>query len=190
MWSWMTPFRNGEAIGMNCPAEEIIRYAMGDYSRARTMVDGKVLKAVGVPERGYDFIANLPNGSRAALKAEMEQKFGLTGSIENRQTDVLMLKVKSAIASDDLRGTRVAGEGRSQLQAISISQLVSGIETLVNVPVVDETGLTNHFKLTLKWNEGDKLTGSEQLNRSLDEIGLELMPGRESVEMLVVEKAK
>jgi len=34
------------------------------------------------------------------------------------------------------------------------------------------------------------VTGSEHLNRSLDEIGLELMPGRESVEMLVIEKAK
>jgi RNA polymerase sigma factor (sigma-70 family) len=192
MWAWMTPLRNGEAIGMNCPAEEIIRYAMGDYPRARTMVGGKVLKAygVGVPERGYDFIANLPNGSRAALKAEMEQKFGLTGSIESRQTDVLILRVKSATARGDLQGTRVAGEGGSRLDAISTSQLASGIETLVNVPVVDDTGLTNHFELTLKWNEGDKLTSAEQLNRSLDKIGLELVSARRNIEMLVVGKTK
>ena len=189
-WSWMNALRNGEAIGMNCPAEEIIRYAMGDYPRARTMVDGKVLKAVREPERGYDFIANVPNGSRAALKAEMEQKFGLTGSIENRETDVLVLKVKQAMALDGLRGTRVAGEGHSQLSATSTSDLARTLEFFVNVPVVDETGLTNHFMLTLKWNEGDKPTGAEQLNQSLDKIGLGLAPASRRIEMLVVEKTK
>jgi RNA polymerase sigma factor (sigma-70 family) len=190
-WGWMNALRNGEAIGMNCSAEEIIRYAMSDYPPARTMVDGKLPeRGPKVPERGYDFIASLPNGSRAALKAEVERKFGLTENIENRQTDVLILRVKSATARDDLQGTRFAGDGGSGLHAVSTSELASGIEPMINVPVVDETGLTNHFKLTLKWGEGDKLTGVEQFNRSLDKIGLELVPGRRPVEMLVVEKAK
>jgi uncharacterized protein (TIGR03435 family) len=190
-WGWMYTLRNGEVIGMNCSAEEIIRYAMSDYPPARTMVEGKLPeRGPKVAERGYDFIANLPNGSKAALKAEVERKFGLTERIENRQTDVLILRVKSAIARDYLQGTKVAGEGGSGLRVVSTSQLASEIEPLVNVPVVDETGLTNHFKLTLKWGEGDKLTGVEQFNRSLDKIGLELVPARRSIEMLVVEKAK
>jgi len=40
----------------------------------------------------------------------------------------------------------------------------------------------------LGWNEGDKPTGAEQLNQSLDKVGLELVPARRSIEMLMVEK--
>jgi len=137
----------------------------------------------------YDFIANLPDGSRAALKVEVEQKIGLTGTFKSRLTDVLVLKAKTAAAGDDLRETRIAGTGASQLWAASTSDLAKAIEVFTRIPVVDETGLTNHFMLTLKWNEGDKPTGAEQLNQSLDKIGLGLVPASRSIEMLVVEKA-
>ena len=69
-WSWLHALRNGEAIGMNCPADDMIRYAMGDFSQARgdfprtrTIVEAKA------PEGGYDFIANLPNGSRSGFES-------------------------------------------------------------------------------------------------------------------------
>ena len=130
---------------MNCSAEDMIRYAEGDsddYPLARTVVEGDArANGPGAPEAGYDFIANLPKGSKAALKAEVEQKLGLNGSILNRETDVLVLRLKSAGAREDLQRARVAGEGSSQLSASSTSNLASVIEVFVHVPVVDKTGL-------------------------------------------------
>jgi hypothetical protein len=181
--SWMAPFRNDTAIGMNCSAVEIIQYALGFHSQARTVVEARAA------EGGYDFISNLPSGSKEALKAEVEQKLGLTGRIESRSTDVLILKAKTAAATDDLRETRIAGMGASQLWASSTSVLAEEIERLTQGPVVNETGLTNYFSVTLKWNEGGKPTGAEQLNLSLDEIGLELVPANMPIDMLVVGKA-
>ena len=188
-WSWMAPFRNETAIGMNCRADEIILYAVGSPTTG-TPSPARMIVEAQTATNCYDFIANLADGSRVALKAEVEQKLGLTGTYESRLTDVLVLKAKTTAAGDDLRGTKIAGRGASQLWAPSTSVLAEEIEGLTRGPVVNETGLTNYFSLTLKWNEGDKLTGAEQLNLSLDKIGLELVPARRSIEMLVVERAK
>ena len=187
-WSWMAPFRNDQAIGMNCRADEIILYTMGSATKG-TPSPVRMIVEAQTATNCYDFIANLPDGSRAALKVEVEQKIGLTGTFKSRLTDVLVLKAKTAAAGDDLRETRIAGTGASQLWAASTSDLAKAIEVFTRIPVVDETGLTNHFMLTLKWNEGDKPTGAEQLNQSLDKIGLGLVPASRSIEMLVVEKA-
>jgi uncharacterized protein (TIGR03435 family) len=59
-------------------------------------------------------------------------------------------------------------------------------------PVIDRTGLTNRFDLDLDWDETDyHHPNLESLKSSLlDQLGLELVPDREPIEMLVVEKAK
>jgi hypothetical protein len=56
---------------------------------------------------------------------------------------------------------------------------------LVPKPVVDQTGLTGNYDFTTG------PFGPEEINHAfLDQLGLELVPGREPIEMLVVEKAK
>ncbi len=60
------------------------------------------------------------------------------------------------------------------------------------MPVLDETGLTNHFNIDFKWKErGSQDRDHEALKKALlDQLGLEIAPGREPVEMLVMEKVK
>jgi uncharacterized protein (TIGR03435 family) len=60
------------------------------------------------------------------------------------------------------------------------------------MPVVDETGLTQHFNIDLKWNEkGRRDPNHEAVKKAmLDQLGLELVPSNMPIEMLVVEKAK
>jgi uncharacterized protein (TIGR03435 family) len=59
------------------------------------------------------------------------------------------------------------------------------------MPVFDQTGLTNRIALDLRWK---KLPGETVVDTTkrvvLDQLGLELVPSREPVEMLVVEKVK
>jgi uncharacterized protein (TIGR03435 family) len=66
------------------------------------------------------------------------------------------------------------------------------LDNYFEVPVIDRTGLNRHFDIDLKWDEPDQQhLNPEGLKQALlDEFGLELVPGSEPVEMLVVERAK
>jgi uncharacterized protein (TIGR03435 family) len=56
-----------------------------------------------------------------------------------------------------------------------------------HIPVIDQTGLNGGFAFDLKWNEKG---GLDQLKQAIvEQLGLELVPGVEPVEMLVVEKS-
>ena len=68
----------------------------------------------------------------------------------------------------------------------------------LETPVINQTGLTNRFDFKLHWNEyANNANGRQsdypnpdQLKRALtDQLGLELVPGTASIEMLVVERA-
>jgi uncharacterized protein (TIGR03435 family) len=58
--------------------------------------------------------------------------------------------------------------------------------------VIDETGLTDSYDFVLHWNGNLNLKDqNKDIERALKEqLGLELMPDRRPLEMLVVEKAK
>src|SRR5882762_9199117 len=65
------------------------------YARSRW----RTIFQAALPTNNYDFIAKLPKGSKpqnvfAALQQEIKREFGLTGRLETRETDVLLLSVK------------------------------------------------------------------------------------------------
>jgi uncharacterized protein (TIGR03435 family) len=68
--------------------------------------------------------------------------------------------------------------------------LADYLENSLGIPVVDKTGLTDRFDIDLKLNESNFQHPDPQNLKSavLDQLGLELVPGREPIEMLVVEK--
>jgi len=69
--------------------------------------------------------------------------------------------------------------------------LTAAIEYLADVPVIDRTGLTGNFSFDLDCAETDLQNRNwDKVNEALDQLGLELVPSREPIEMLVVEKAK
>jgi uncharacterized protein (TIGR03435 family) len=62
------------------------------------------------------------------------------------------------------------------------------IERFLKVPVVDQTGFTEQYSVEFRWKESD---GPEGLKQALlNSCGLELVPDRQPVEMLVMEKMK
>ena len=154
------------------------------------------------PPGRYDFIASLPHGSYEALQRELKNQFGLVGRVESRETDVLVLRVRTPNAP----GLKPPGGGQTDwwsqdgqytcdnaplsTDVPPFPGLQYFLEDYLNVPVVDETGLTNHFSISLKWDErGPKDPNHEALKRALlDQLGLELVPAVMPVDMLVVEK--
>jgi len=64
------------------------------------------------------------------------------------------------------------------------------LEGYFKMPVVDQTGITQHFSMDLRWKEAKYRNNPEGLKLALlDTLGLELVPTNMPVAMLVMEKA-
>jgi uncharacterized protein (TIGR03435 family) len=70
-----------------------------------------------------------------------------------------------------------------------ISTLARFLENQLQVPVIDQTWLTNYFDIDLRWDKNDPQ--HEKLKQGLiDQLGLELVPTNMPIQMLFVEKVK
>ena len=77
----------------------------------------------------------------------------------------------------------------------SLSRLLAMMEGQFQKPIANQTGLTNHLDIDFKWNDADQTFHNPgvlgQVKQDLlDQLGLELTPAFEPVDMLVVEKIK
>ena len=62
---------------------------------------------------------------------------------------------------------------------------------MLEIPIVDKTELKSLYDFKLTWDSTDQTRVKESIKQSLlDQLGLELLPSREPVEMLVVEQVK
>jgi uncharacterized protein (TIGR03435 family) len=151
------------------------------------------------PAGNYDFIANLPQGNRAALQREIEKQFHVVGKSETREMDVLLLTAKyqnapglKPSATPRSRSSNIDnGPGYYKCSNSPLTYLATSLEYYFGVPVIDRTGRADNFDLDLKWDETDQVHHNPDALKQalLDQLGLELVPGRESIEMLVVEKS-
>jgi len=76
-----------KSMGLGVSAKDIVQRAYGQ-SEARTAFLSEL------PNGKYDYIASFPSGNEAALQKEIQKQFGVTGRHENRETDVLLLKIQ------------------------------------------------------------------------------------------------
>ncbi len=194
---WMA---DGRAYGLNAPVEEMLRVADMDYgsvSQYRTVLSAEV------PTNHYDFFSNPPKGSKEALRQEIKRMFGVAGRFETMETNVWLLKVKYPNAaglkpSVSKSGSTSDGNGSIRMVRATTDDLARVLENYFKIPVINQTGLTNSFDFNIRWQEHDGKTGVgdpdypnlDGLKQALiAQLGLELVPGREPVEMLVVEES-
>jgi uncharacterized protein (TIGR03435 family) len=179
-------------MGTGVSAQTLVSIAYGNDAPARTMLSTKL------PEGRYDFIASLPNGNAEALQREIKGKFGVIARHETRDADVLLLKMKYPNASGLKRSPQRLNESMVWKDSGSwlefrnepLIDLSSEAEALANIPIIDETGLTNRFDFNLNCNETDLENRNwNNVNGALDPLGLELVLTNMPVRMLVVEKA-
>jgi len=66
------------------------------------------------------------------------------------------------------------------------------LEDHFKVPVVDHSDLKGHFDIDLDWDQPEfQQKAPEALKQALvDELGLELIPAMEAVDMVIVQKSK
>jgi uncharacterized protein (TIGR03435 family) len=170
----------------------------GDFAKLAKLRTGNLAELARLRESDYT-----DTNWTVALQQEITRKFGFTGRLEQREMDVLLLKPFGA----GPHGFTVShpppnrpmmvqfGDpepGKYSYKEDPISSLIGDLKRYFNITIFDQTGLTNTYNFAVKWNEPDpKQKNSEGLKQALrDQLGLDLVPSREPLEMLVVEKAK
>lgn len=144
------------------------------------------------PEGAFDFLATVPK-ARAALRSEIRKQFNLVGRTETRVSDCFLLQIKSENRSGFKPAVGVKhviqSQGQAEMTSYSMEDLSKLLEDLLAKPVINRTKLDRCFNLSFKWNAQDQSLGA--LNLALNEqLGLELLSGREPITLLVVENPK
>jgi uncharacterized protein (TIGR03435 family) len=198
-------------IGMRQRIEDLLSTAY-ETSERRLVFESR-------PEGYFDFIANLPERNEEALQREIERRFHVTVQVEKRVTNVLLLTVKNRNAPGWRLGGKDGPTG-VESAVFSIEPTVDGktkptgfyrgdydghgrfspfivfLERAFTIPVVDRTGLAGSKpEITIRWdwgNEGWQPGGKcDALKKALlDQLGLVLVPGRETIEVFVVKEKK
>jgi len=170
----------------------------------------RVVSAPGAPAGGFDLLMTTPDASKEKLQAEIQRQTGWAGHVESRSTDVLLLTVGQANApglqaSRPQRGaarssssssmSSLGGAARQSkkfsFQNQSIPNLIQNLQPEFGQPILDRTGLTGNYDVSLDVTYGNGTSESDALRQTLStQLGLELTPGREPLDVLVVEKAK
>jgi uncharacterized protein (TIGR03435 family) len=167
---------------------------MLESAKAYKYSEARIIAATPLPGGHYDFIANLTNGSAPALLQQINRQFGFVERYETIETNVYLLTLQNPNAPQLKlarlnRGNLVNSSPRNgTFRCVNepVLALARFLEDALHTPIIDQTGLTNHYDI--KFDGG---SNPEKLKQTvLDKVGLELVPGQAPVEMLIVDKAQ
>jgi uncharacterized protein (TIGR03435 family) len=194
---WTT---SGKGVWDNGDIADLIGFAYHFGSTRMILPDG-------LPSGRFDYLNTLPRGSQdGALREELKKQFGLIAHTETRETDVMLLKINDSpkLQSHLSKGGHTSnyGTGNNKIQRrifrnVELSAITSLVEGFYLKPTLDRTGMSRHYDFDIQWTEqkwsspeARMSTIQQALLNQLDQFGLELVPSREPVELLVVEKSK
>jgi uncharacterized protein (TIGR03435 family) len=145
----------------------------------------------------YDVTAHIPVGDRAVLvqlvKDAVQTHFGLSIGKEERMSTVYLLKALADASSPHLQAAKedeqwMNGGGEKSIfgTASSMEAIAGYFGSILNVPVIDETGLEDKFNYYVS----SKLSGAEAAFDMAHQLGLDLVKAERPIEMLVVSSVK
>ncbi len=193
-WGYSGGVKDSKLAGVGKTLKDILYWAnTTDLSDARLIFPGDL------SSNKYDYVVNLATGSSQALQEKVAEQFGLVQTIEVRETNVFLLQVANRNAQGlkphkgnaTMPGWYMAkGTSTFTWDDMSAAKLARFLEMYLATPVIDRTGLSGNFDIKLKlamdefpadWKDHNIDDFQPAL---LNQLGLELVPGRESVEML------
>jgi uncharacterized protein (TIGR03435 family) len=180
---------SGKMIAINTDIGFLLRFA---YDNAR--VDRQLIWMGNEPTNRFDAIYTLGSGRQSQLQQVIRKKTGWSAKLEDREVNTLALKVKTPDApglkpSGQTRGTgRRGGLGGESDQGVSMAIVARILSHDLQVPVVDQTGLTGRFDLQLDLDPMKSLEEKKQI--VLDQLGLDLIPteNKQVIKVLVAQK--
>jgi uncharacterized protein (TIGR03435 family) len=150
----------------------------------------RIVAHAPLPKGLYDFVVTQPwppkadEGANTLLQEAVKSAFGLMVDKQTNQMDAFILRVKesnppdltaSATKGMHLSTSLASGVASVKGVGVSITAMASFLEDRLETPVVDETGLTNHYDISLEWKQESwgkpNIAGLKQAVR--DQLGLE-----------------
>lgn len=161
----------------------------------------RVLLPPDAPTGQFDLLLTCPS-PKEALQRELQRRFGLVARRETRPMDVFLLEPAGSpgpglrVSNGGARSANIAAvdsvaDGRElQMRNQPVSGLARWLEQSFGWRVIDRTGLNESYDLALRWQARGTLAGQGGQIRQgmLSQLGLKLVPAREPLEVLVVEK--
>jgi uncharacterized protein (TIGR03435 family) len=186
-WKW---------LGFGFTVRDILRNLYGfNWTDCRTVV------TTPLPAERYDYIDNLNQGATDALRNAIRKRFGVTGRVVTVETNVLRLEVVIPTtlglrpSRPDAKQQDTESNGpnshEKHLGVTDFKNWVQFCEKTLEIPVTDHTGLKGNYDVDLKWTwrRGQSETNAFK-EAMLAQLGLELVPAREKIDILVIEKDK
>jgi uncharacterized protein (TIGR03435 family) len=184
----------GQMIGKDHDFRALITAA---YDASRTNYgELRTVFPAALPQGHFDFLATVREHPEQRLQAEIKRQFGFVARPQLVETNVFLLRLKNPALIE----SRVVPQPWTLAtlnETRPFSAVVREWENVLQTPIVDETELTNRYDVSPVWPpNGHPAPGQREADREafrktvLDQLGLELVPGREAVEMLVVEKVR
>ena len=154
----------------------------------------------GVPD--FDAVPDLPQ-LQEMLKDLLVARCGLTLHREQKEIPVYVLSVDEkgprlsqssapAQGSPTQTGGHQGGERVRTFKNNSISDFILGMQTFMDRPIIDKTGLTGHYDFKLTWSPDDSSAGQDNAGPDLftalrEQLGLKLKAEHGRAEILVVD---
>jgi uncharacterized protein (TIGR03435 family) len=193
------------ATANHIPAFQILG-ADGWMTNDRWSIEAKAEDLTEVPAWMPPY---LPEVMAVRLRTLLEDRFALKSHREKRELKAYVLTVSkkgSKLAPPDpaARGPMAAGPGVIQAFSVTMDQFVIYLNRIMDLPVIDQTGLGEKYKFSLKFApestrplaapgsaDGAAATSDPTIFDAIqDQLGLELKRAKEPVEVLVVDSAR
>jgi uncharacterized protein (TIGR03435 family) len=193
--------KNERVTMENATLKSIIRYA---YNVREFQISGPELL-----NNRYTIQAKAPAGTpneqlRPMLQPLLEKRFKMVARREMKETQVYALtvatpgKLKELSPTETLSGGGAGGPGLIGIPGVAtsrssgpLSSFVDSLSRSLPLPVVDRTGLTGRYEITLQYvpervrEQGD--SSGPSIFQALDVYGLKLEKIRASIEFLVID---
>jgi len=159
---------------------------------------GSVVLPSDVSKVGFDFLVTTPTEVQKHLQSAIGKKLGYVARQKSWDMEVLKLKVKDA----SLPGLTASPEGESiqykegklYFTHKTLKLLMDALQDGLAQPVLDETGLAGRYNFSVAWSGAaqEKMRGGgfdlDGVQKGLNNLGLELEPATEQMNVFVVEK--
>ncbi|MCH7601066.1 MAG: TIGR03435 family protein [Myxococcales bacterium] len=196
---WLAPAKNRQNLVKEFRKSGTLYLVGVTLSRLSAVAYGvhprDIVLGDSVESSDFDAVVHPRDGSvetaRHMLRDLIRTQLGLEARPQRKQAMVMILGPHPAGTplqpSASRRGLLELGKGELRATGSTMSQLVDLLREDSKIPVIDETGLAEHYDYLLEW---DPKKGAYAFIQSLGDVGLALSPALRHVESLLMIRAE
>jgi uncharacterized protein (TIGR03435 family) len=139
----------------------------------------------------YAIVAEAPEDRelfRQLFREEIKARFSVEAHYEKRPFEVFVLSAPSPhdlLPDGGAESSNRIYEWNAELRGATMDRLAGGLQAILGIPVVNETGIAGAYRFELSWGENRRALLPSAL---LHKYGLELKEAEREMEALVVDR--